>query len=125
MRDLTQQEIDDKPEWATHYCIGDFTDNDRICYEGNIPVADYCYQYVGGIIVGGNNGITEDAKPIPRKEFDITTYDYSHGGLTLHSVDDVNGDLYLSHYGEVHRRTRKDTIAEAKHFKLTAEDLRC
>lgn len=115
MRNITQTEIDNAPEWATHYTILNF----GVLYQNN----EYFQSDVDGFKCVQSR-VSDEAQPIQRKEFDISEYEYSHGGLKLHSVDDVNGDLYLSHYREVHRRTREDAIAEAKHFKLTAEDLK-
>lgn len=104
MRKLTQKEIDNRPDGTNFY---------REHQDGSVTFS----LRDAGLEQPGHS-------QIPRKEFDISEYEHSHGGLKLHSIDIATGDLYLSHYGEVHRRTKEDAIAEAKHFKLTADDLK-
>ena len=121
MRDLTQNEIDNAPEWATRYAI---------------VANDICYVDDKYWIVLGTDGVSmkekmlldnprshEYTKPIPRKEFDITSYEFDDKfNIMILEVNDDSSvsldvdtvDTYI---------TKQDAIALAKHFKLTANDL--
>ena len=95
MRELTQQEIDNAPDWATQYLI----DSGRVEYYS----------------VDGINS-AYGAKPIPRKPFDIGKYDDEMDGI--HPCDSpyigmADGELRVD--GVVQKC---HAIAIAKHFKL-------
>ena len=99
MRELTQQEIDDAPEWATQYLI----DSGRVEYYS----------------VDGINS-AYGAKPIPRKPFDISNHEFDDKfHLTSCHVDDC-GDVEISLANSPTDTyiTKQDAIALAKHFKL-------
>ena len=57
-RQLTQEEIDSAPEWATHYAIGD----DHICFENEE------FFQLNGVKIVNMEGLDVDSLPIPRKE---------------------------------------------------------
>ena len=109
MRDLTQQEIDNAPDWATDYVICDDGD---VCFESE---ESFMYLNDGdlkGLVLDQDAAMSEDAKPIPRKNMEP----YKHW---CDAVYDGNGEH--SHYDLIFR---KKAIEIAKHFKLTAEDLK-
>ncbi|NRB82071.1 MAG: hypothetical protein HRU38_26040 [Saccharospirillaceae bacterium] len=61
-RQLTQEEIDNAPEWATHYQIYDEREN--ICFESE----DF-YQFIpNGVRKDNTIGLEDESIPIPRKE---------------------------------------------------------
>ena len=95
MRELTQKEIDNAPEWATQYLI----DSGRVEYYS----------------VDGINS-AYGAKPIPRKPFDIGDYDDEEDGVHPNNspcITIVDGELQVNGViQECH------AIAIAKHFKL-------
>ena len=66
-RQLTQEEIDNAPEWATHYQIYDEREN--ICFESE----DF-YQFIpNGVRKDNIIGLEDESIPIPRKETTTTT----------------------------------------------------
>lgn len=97
MRDLTQEEIDNAPEWATHYYVHH---NDLVsfncCREGRLifDITKHESECVFGIRIG---------------EFDssILEFDAADGHTTI--------GVSIS---------KDDAIAFGKHYKLTAEDLK-
>ena len=95
MRELKQQEIDNAPEWATHYYV-DYDDS-----------------------VSFNRG-AGCSKPIPRKSFHISNHEFDDKfHLTSCHVDDC-GDVEISLANSPTDTyiTKQDAIALAKHFKL-------
>ncbi len=65
MRELTKQEIDNAPEWATHYSI---TATDKVMYE-----SEHYYKHRDNKRNKQVRGWFIEAQPIPRKEFDTKT----------------------------------------------------
>ena len=123
MRKLTQQEIDNAPEWATHYTI---------TRPASLPMYESTKSYQ---VVDNNRriqppkGISSHAKPIPRKEFDIVGYEFSDVNFDMCEVDGQEIILYVSTHSDLNQpnsitHDKQDVIALAKHFKLTAEDLK-
>lgn len=114
MRKLTQKEVDDAPDWASHYFIDSF--GGSVCYED-----EGHFQYAGKNKVK-SRGMCDNAEPIPRKEFDLHE---AFEALDCHE----NWSPYLD-VGDPDEVTidgvvmRGHAIALAKHFKLTAEDLK-
>ncbi len=116
-RQLTQEEIDLAPEWATRYFIITCT---TIRFESE---GYYCYSFNGEISAKERNkfGVDEDSQPIPRKEFDLSYSDAS--GILDVSVTGDNlgvvttytdiGDIYI---------TKQDVINKAKALGVTASD---
>jgi hypothetical protein len=119
MRELTQKETDNAPSWATHYdAVGDSVmfeskDNTQMMIKGQL----------GNLIPFGP--VSEDSQPIPSKGFDISEYHRNESNESFFVDGDlitlVRRDNYTNPYFEL---TMKDAIALAKHFKLTAEDLK-
>ena len=115
MRELTKEEINNKPEWAVEYYI-DIKDIWYVNKKWGMA------KMIGRVRnIKSHSSIISDAKPIPRKEFDISEYlelDPEHPCQQPHIVDE---DSCLRIDGEV---SKFHAIGIAKHFKLTAEDLR-
>jgi hypothetical protein len=113
MRELTAKEIENAPDKYTHYLF----DHGRLCYLNNT------HKYYPNETLNPNtvrtNGVGA-AKPIPRKEFDIMTHEFSDHDVEI----DINEDgclwLCAVAYSSINKR---DAIAIAKHFKLTSDDL--
>ena len=63
-RQLTQEEIDNAPEWATHYQIGD----NNICFE-NDEFFQFSYdnKRIIGVRIVNMQGLDIDSLPIPAK----------------------------------------------------------
>jgi hypothetical protein len=124
MRKLTKKEIENAPDWATHYLAHPWSVNIR---------------YTDGIHFNTGKGkpkITvpddlddpmEHFKPIPRKEFDINGHNFSDDDIKSVEVDGLDDDEYIhiTFRGEVIElcHDRDDIIAMAKAVKLTASDL--
>ncbi len=116
MRKLTQQEIDNAPDWATHYLIV----NEVFMWESKTEWSHY-----GSERVMCNHGLGKASKPIPRKEFDIARCEFDglsnvtvDGNFIVFEVvnsDDETTDVYID---------KEFTIAAAKKFKLTTDDLK-
>lgn len=117
MRDLTEEELALAPEWATHYS---FTSFDVLCFvdiknkivtsieaikRGECPIS--CGNWFEGV----------DLPEIHRKPFDITQHN-----LNDHLTELESGNLSVNDCGWIIDKER--AIAIAKHFKLTAEDLK-
>jgi len=116
MRELTQQEIDNAPKWATHYrvtlgdlvpnCVSYYGDNQSqwMYLDNGKHWSPHMYQTPAPL----------DAKPIPRKEFDITKYQtldemyVYHATKSCVTVHDGGGDVTCI--------SKQDSIALAKHF---------
>jgi len=65
MRKLTQKEIDNAPDWATHFK----SSGNSVLFESQYKTQLMVNGELGDLIPFG--GISYSAKPIPRKEFDI------------------------------------------------------
>ena len=105
MRDLTQQEIDDAPEWADGYAID---------HDGNVE------WYLGKCYLVEDANFFIEPQPIPRKPFDISEYEFDDKfHLTSCHVDEC-GDvsICLANSPADTYITKQDAIALAKHFKL-------
>ena len=113
MRDLTPQEVANAPEWATHY---------ESMPHGVIYQTDGSFQTgtVGGRCK--HNGLSGGAKPIPRKELDISGYEFSDDDINIHNAIGDRYELYVT--SKCIELNKQDAIALAKHFKLTVEDLK-
>lgn len=118
MRKLTQNEIDNAPEWATHYGVIEF---DHIMWRskylgsinnsGQLPF--YCY------------GIPEHCtKPIPRKEFDISDYESCDPNVDYIEAQEFCIRTVFEDDINEYIENRDDVIAKAKHFKLTPGELK-
>lgn len=106
MRQLTQQEINDAPDWATEYNID--RDDDIFWLSSEYVQMKSCAR-VNRVNV---TGYFDCIKPIPRKEFDIGPY------IFLHQADGWSAQE------EEIEIARHKAIEIAKHFKLTGSDLK-
>lgn len=109
MRQLTQKEIDQAPEWATHYdAVGD-----TVMFESKDYTQIIIKGELGNLIPFGP--VSAHSKPIPRKPFHISdewhssTYNILDNG-SIELIDDPTLD-------------RNQVIDLARHFKVTGEDL--
>ncbi len=122
MRELTREEIDNAPEWATHYVID--TECDQAIYKGQRPESEFYYCWWEGLI--GRmpySRLDGDEKPIPRKQEAFDICQYKLGGEFSHFISD--GDLFLEgDYCVNYKIDKGYSIALAKYFNLNAEDLK-
>lgn len=120
---LTDEQIAElAPDWATHFsylCGG-------IVFEN---IENYQI-YAEGVFYGkkqkseNSDKTPRDLKPIPRKKFDISEHEFSDERIGFSQDEkgllvEVEGDFY-----EVAYINKGDAIAIAKHFNLTAGDLK-
>jgi hypothetical protein len=97
MRPLTQQEIDDAPEWANFYIFSPTSDN-KPFYKANRPY-------------------DVESAPIIHPKFDIS--EHVTEGLPLFEVDtdgDVIFEVYVCDSDQEFYINEQDSIALAKHF---------
>lgn len=123
MRDLTQDEIDNAPEWATHYFIGKGSAG-CLCFEGVNRAVNCINGELDGVMFN-EFGFNKNSKPIPRKEttttktieFDFTEYVFE---CTRLKNDTEKGDETIGFYTpyETSYLSRNDAIAIAKYFGL-------
>jgi len=115
MRDLTQQEIDNAPEWATHYIILEFSSLVR--YTDGIKFV--CGKSKHEISVPSElDDPLDNAKPIPRKPFDISGYEFSGDISTIKArVSDNHLVLEFVTKQPWVSISESDVEAMAKHFK--------
>jgi len=109
MRELTQQEIDNAPEWATHYKVVKSVtlQNHPVIFVACEDEAASIYNY----------------EPVPRKPFDISEHEFSDKDIFNHFITkdksrinfDFDSDLMPS---DTIGFNKDDAIAIAKHFKL-------
>ena len=120
---LTDEQIAElAPEWATHYSSYDV---------GVIFESLESYQvYAEGVFYGkkqkteNSDKTPRDAKPIPRKKFDISKHEFSDERIEF-SQDEGGLLVEIEDFYHVAACINKnDAIAIAKHFKLTVEDLK-
>ena len=123
MRELTEEERRLAPEWATHYFI---LDVDKVFFANKeskkgltlIMINGYgSYQpYIGCFC-------DDDLVEINQKPFDITKHEFSCD--SFYSVELRGGMIELEgEYCVNYTLNKKDVIAMALHFGLTAEDLK-
>ena len=119
-RQLTQEEIDIAPEWATHYLVGEYND---ILFQSD----DYFQRLEDGLlnvkVTQVTSGISRKAQPIPRKAFDISEYKFTSGDINIIHDDgglfiEVDSDRSL--FAEI---KKCDAIAIAKALGVKPEDL--
>ena len=112
MRDLTQEEIDNKPEWATHFVIAQ---TGRLVYE-----SESLWAFEGGLENDRFDGLPANAKPIPTKTFDITQYEFEDS--ITEAKAEVSGDNLVLNFPHGAPKwiffDKDDVAAMAKHFKL-------
>lgn len=119
MRDLTEEELALAPSWATHYIVDS---DDSIIYES----VSLCWWCGLGKPIDNTLGFGKmKNRPITGRESDITQHEWSDCDLVFNRLDidcnihldstDVDCGIFIN---------KTDAIAIAKHFKLTAEDLK-
>lgn len=119
-RQLTQEELDLAPEWATDY----FIDNEGdVCFE-----SESYYQYlVEGKLLDKQYqtgfGMEEDSQPIPRKAFDVANHRFSVVSLINSVVVDNDVATLFFEFDKRMDLTKSDSIAIAKALGVTTEDL--
>ncbi len=117
MRGLTQEEIDNAPDWATHYRAID----SEVQYESTtkwMAIGVYFPFIIRGPF-SQKSKLTK-CKPIPSKSFYISEHEFDglfYQGGSSYRVD-FNIDM------ESFSLSKDDVIALSKHFKLTEEDLK-
>lgn len=118
MRDLTKEELALAPSWATHY----YAHDDKVVFESP---AHFQMLKDGALSERLNNAtgyITSMAVEIKRQPFDISKHEWSDDDvLVLRCSDRV---IAFQNHDENVYLARFDAIAIAKHFGLTAEDLK-
>jgi len=119
---LTDEQIAElAPDWATHYSHNATTltfSNTEKAVVTDFKGVYQCSEHDNEV------GFKDEDKPIQRKKFDISEYEFSDERIGFLQDDkgllvEIEGDFY-----EVAYINKNDSIALAKHFKLTAEDLR-
>ena len=119
MRKLTQNEIDQAPSWATNYFI--YTDGQEIRWQDNIG-HNFMWSHEGVKFPFPRDDYNR-GESINRKPFDISEYEFEDGDIERVAVED--GNVVALYNFELNTAiTKRDTIALAKHFKLTADDLK-
>ena len=126
MRELTQQEIDNAPDWATHYYVSELGGSDVVHYLNKEKLRMSMTDDLLGSITAKVSKRCQSyimTKPIPRKPFDIRSHTFSDEDVNYQgqsnencldlAVDD-NSDDDCSYFCI----TKQDAIAIAKHFKL-------
>ncbi len=125
MRELTQQEIDQAPDWATHYSALPRTSSARrsayLIFESK---SKYQIFYIGGGFSRVNDNLgrfnTAELKPIPRKEFDIDEYKFSDDNIKIvpQKLSSYPDGLHIKLFAKSGELKLEDAEAIAKHFKL-------
>jgi len=122
MRELTPQEIANAPVWATS------------AFENTKGYLFWFNEKLGTALIVGNDKYHAPiylskthyaysaAQPFPRKEFDISGYEFSDGDINTHNAIGDRYELYVA--SECIELNKQDAIALAKHFKLTSGDLK-
>ncbi len=113
MRDLTQQEIDDAPEWATHYVIDK---SGYVIYE-----SEYHLQFSNSERRCDSDGLTVRSQPIIRNEFDISEYEFDNMKFIRVDIDD-EPNFGGSHHGDEHYITKKVEALEADNSALKSDN---
>ena len=112
MRELTQQEIDSAPDWATHYTMDD--DGEIFWLSKEFAMTQLGTRIKRKFVRGYLSGCHSSEKPIPRKPFDIGEYRFDglfyQGGSACRADFNIDIESFSLH--------KTDVIALAKHFKL-------
>jgi len=121
MRDLKQQEIDDAPQWATHYYVSRI--NDTVRWNGDEL---FMWEFESAAKSISEYGFRNmHTQPIPRKPFDISEHEFSDetSHIEINSANELAVCMTATN-GKWFAMYKDDAIALAKHFKLTVEDLK-
>ena len=120
MRDLTQQEIDDAPDWADSY----YADGEHFAYWVSSEASEAeSFRSKGAKFEARNECLylISGSKPIPRQQFDIEqAYENDkRDNQDLPYVALRDGELIFDGIA-----TKQDAIYLAKYFGLTEGDLK-
>lgn len=121
---LTDEQIAElAPDWATHYTIidSDITPSCITFYDGFWHQWFYYKDKNNWSTKLTYNEIPKSAKPIPRKKFDISEYEFSDEAARFSKR---NKEFIVLSTGRDFVLDKGDAIALAKHFNLTAEGLK-
>ena len=126
MRDLTEEELELAPDWATHYYI--YSDGD-ILFECESESALYrknTNNNENAILTMECDGICFKSIPINKKPLDITKHEFSDKDIRLSSLCESKIELAVDDCGIEHYLTfnKSDSIAIAKALGVTGEDLK-
>lgn len=120
MRDLTNEELSKCPECCDYYHVI----NNQVLFTNvlGVGVFDIHGNKVDDSIL---DGVFQKSKPI-EKPFSIMEHRFSDTYLIPDSADDESIILEIENCGVVDYAEfkKRDIIAMAKHFNLTAEDLK-
>lgn len=127
MRELTQKQIDNAPERFDAY-YEDGNGSLRLINTKSMETcsANFLPRVKGVSFFDKDHYSLKTCSPIPRKPFDISEYEFSDSHhLTSCYIDDC-GDLVIELTNDPSNTylTKKDVTAIAKHFGVTAEDLK-
>jgi len=81
MRDLTQKEIDDAPEWANSTFVN--TRGLMVWFNNKTGKAEVIDWGVEAVTLRPGHYAFSHNKPIPRKEFDIDSHDWSDESIVV------------------------------------------
>lgn len=121
MRPLTQQEIDQAPDWATKYDVSHHAANRLVGYYGECQAQFVYTKSDMWSDVHCNYAAPDYALPIPRKEFDIGEHEFSDPNFDGCEIDGQDVILHVSTHSDLNDPTsiahnEQDSIALAKHF---------
>ena len=122
---LTDDQIAElAPDWATHYIIidNDITPSCIAFYDGFWHQWFYHKDKNNWSPKLTYSAIPKSAKTIPSKKLDIGEHKFSDSTIEYDSKDDDT--LYLETSEFISCFRKHDAIAIAKHFNLTADDLK-
>lgn len=114
MRDLTQEEIDNAPEWATRYRISEL--NDGACYINKEKMVGMWRKNKIKFALVKGSSVFKYSKPIPRKPFDIGEYDFSDCDAVIDVAPLTNAIRVSTKSGNNAELTESDVDAMKKHF---------
>lgn len=123
---LTYEQIAElAPEWATHYGISKKYKSIIFESESLFTILKLDSGKFTGTWSQLSEGINENSKPIPRKTkpFSITQHEWSDT-VCFTEISESNLRLNCDDYLNYVDLFKADAIAIAKHFGLTAEDLK-
>jgi len=126
MRDLTQEEIDEAPEWALNFRVIENNFTPKIisynCGSNKKKSQAYYLDHKTWTPICFGATQHEEFKPIPREKFDINKYYEDRNNYDdPYICTKIDGDDCCIVDGSL---GKEDAIAIAKYFKLTPEDLK-
>ena len=130
-RQLTQEELNLAPEWATRFLIRpEYANVVMFANDENIQLLYKCGELGVVHVIGSYANNQFEWQPIPRKVFDLSSVQWSDktvfrvsivdGLLVTEIEEDFSGNFDIFHYTE----TKQDIINKAKALGVTAEDFK-